>query len=349
MDKARDVRKGEELNWKKLEIYLREALSWLTGKMEVSQFHGGHANLTYLLKFGNTELVLRRPPFGKIAPGAHDMKREYRVLSKLYEHFPQAPRAFHYCEDEEVIGARFVVLERRTGVVVRYNVPGYFQSFENVENRLTVALVSAMAELHKVEVEKADLSKLGRPEGFVRRQLDGWAKRWELSKTEKNPIMDQIYEALIEDIPRPQTVSIIHNDIKFDNCQFQPDNPDEVTSIFDWDMCTLGDPLIDCGTALSYWPDERLDKVEGLPVRLTGKFPDKKFIIERYHKFTDFDMSKIAWYEAFSYWKNAIVSQQLYKRFVDGETKDKRMEMFGISANVNEEMALGIVRGVRRS
>lgn len=332
MDEAQAIRKGENLDWKKLEDYLRASLPELSGTMSVGQFYGGHANLTYLLKFGAQELVLRRPPFGKIAPGAHDMKREYRVLSKLYKHFPQAPRAYHLCMEEEIIGAKFVVMERRKGIIVRYKVPEIFKAFENVEKKLTDALIEVLAKLHKVNVETADLSQLGRPEGFVERQLAGWSKRWELSKTEDNMDMDKVFELLNAKIPKAQAVSIIHNDIKFDNCQFQPDSPNKITSLFDWDMTTLGDPLIDLGSSLSYWPDERMAKFKNLPVALKGNFPPKSYLIKKYQECTGFSLDNIAWYEAFSYWKGAIIAQQLYKRFVDGATSDKRMGRFGASA-----------------
>ena len=346
MDKAKTIRKGEELDWPKLEAYLREALPDLEGAMEVKQFHGGHANLTYLLTFGSQELVLRRPPFGKIAPGAHDMKREFRVLSKLYKHFPQAPRAFHLCEDESVIGAKFVVMERRSGVVVRYEIPECFQGLENIETRLTDAMIRTEAALHKVDVEAADLTRLGRPEGFLERQLNGWGKRWELSKIEANEAMDGVLEALSASIPEPQAVSIIHNDIKFDNCQFQPDNPDAVTSVFDWDMTTLGDPLIDLGVTLSYWPEPRLSAFKSLPVGLKGNFPPKAYLIEKYAEYTGFSMEQIAWYESFSYWKGAVIAQQLYKRFVDGATKDPRMKGFGEAAKAMGGLAFDIARGI---
>ncbi len=345
MDQAKEIRKGEELDWKKLEGYLRETMPNVKGEMNVAQFHGGHANLTYLIKFGNEEFVLRRPPFGKIAPGAHDMKREYRVLSKLYKHLPQAPRAFHLCEDPGIIGAIFVIMERRNGVVVRYQVPDNFKSFENVERRLTNALIRVEASLHNVDVEEAGLTELGKPEGFLNRQLAGWIKRWNLSKIEESSAMDEVYEILSSDIPTPQAVSIVHNDIKFDNCQFQPDNPDEVTSIFDWDMTTLGDPLVDFGVSLSYWPDERTNQFQGLPVMLRGDFPHKDFLKEKYREYSGFDLSNISWYESLAYWKGAVIAQQLYKRYVDGATKDQRMAAFGLSAKALAEIARLIARG----
>ena len=334
MDQANDVRSGEALDWPQLEKYLKTQLSDLSGEMSVAQFHGGHANLTYLLTFGERELVLRRPPFGKIAPGAHDMQREYRVLSRLYRFFPQAPRAWHYCDNPDIIGAPFVVLERKNGIVIRTGVPHEFRSFENIELRLSDALIRAEAALHRVDVTAADLLDLGKPDGFLERQLAGWGKRWQLSKTEENPAMDKTLEILNHSIPDPQTVSIVHNDIKFDNCQFQPDNPDVVTAVFDWDMTTLGDPLADFGMTLCYWPDDRIRGFEKLPISLQGNFPNKDWLKKKYHSYTGFNLERLAWYESLSFLKLAVISQQLYKRFVDGATADKRMAAFGLSAKI---------------
>lgn len=342
MDTADQIRKGEELNWQKLEEYLRAQLDHGDAPMDVAQFHGGHANLTYLIKFGNTEYVLRRPPFGKIAPGAHDMKREYKVLSKLNAHFPQAPLAFLYADDVDIIGAPFVLMERRQGVVVRYQIPEIFRDMENVEERLTIALVKAEAAMHTVDVDAAGLSDLGRPIGFLDRQLAGWSKRWELSKTEENTAMNAVYEILSTNIPSPQAVSIVHNDIKFDNCQFQVDNPDEVSSIFDWDMTTIGDPLVDFGVTLSYWQDDRTKDYPNLPVILKGDFPNKDFLKEKYQEYSGYNLDQISWYEALAYWKGAVIAQQLYKRYVNGATQDKRMAMFGESAKALAHIAKSI-------
>ena len=346
MDKAKNIRKGEALNWQQLENYLRTELPELSGEMTVGQFHGGHANLTYLVKFGETELVVRRPPFGKIAPGAHDMKREYRVLSKLYKHFSPAPRAYHLCEEEAIIGAKFVVIERRHGVIMRYELLDCFKAFEKAEERLTIAMIKAQATLHTTDYKAADLTKLGRPEGFLERQLAGWSKRWNLSKIEENKEMEEVMTRLQAAIPTMQAVSIIHNDIKFDNCQFQADNPDEVTSIFDWDMCTLGDPLVDFASTLSYWPDDFFLNFD-LPVMMSGNFPKKDFLIEQYAKHTGFSLEQLPWYEAFAYWKGAVISQQLYRRYVNGATKDKRMERFGKVADAYGKLAIHILEGKR--
>ena len=273
------------------------------------------------------------------------MKREYRVLSKLYKHFSPAPRAYYFCDDTAIIGAPFVVLERKTGVVVRTKMIDCFKTFNSPERRITDAMIKAMATLHLVDYEAADLSRLGRPEGFLERQLKGWAKRWHLSKTDNSTEMDDILNWLQQDVPTTQRVSIIHNDIKPDNCQFQPDNPDKVTAIFDWDMCTLGDPLIDLGSTLSYWPEPRFDrsKYPNLPVTLEGDFPPKSFLVEKYQEYTNLDVSRLLWYEVFAYWKGAVIAQQLYKRYVDGDTKDIRMSRFGESAKAMVELVNNMI------
>ena len=344
MDAAKAVRPSETLAWELLESYLREHLPRTEGEMTYAQFHGGHANLTYLVQFGEQEYVLRRPPFGRIAPGAHDMKREYKVLSKLYKFFPEAPRAFHLCEDESIIGSKFVVMQRRHGIVVRYDLPEVFRSFENAEKRITAALVRTVADLHLVDVEAANLTDLGKPEGFAERQVTGWTKRWELSKTEENPVLDEVAAELARDIPAPQKVSIVHNDMKFDNCQFQPDNPDKITSVFDWDMCTIGDPLTDFASTLGYWPDERF-KQYNFTMMLQGDFPDKKYLREEYAKLTGLDLSRTDWYEAFAYLKAAVITQQLYQRFLQGDSKDPRMQKFAATAKMFGELAHRILAG----
>ena len=344
LDRAAAVRPDEQMDWPVLERYLRNHLPSTEESMTTAQFHGGHANLTYLLRFGETEYVLRRPPFGKIAPGAHDMKREFRVLSKLSEHFSPAPRAYHYCADESIIGAPFVVVERRHGVLVRYDLPDCFKKFDRAEERLTTALVKMQAELHRLDPYAIGLEKLGRPEGFLERQLAGWSHRWQLAQTEENDKARRIEELLAGNIPVPQAVSIVHNDIKFDNCQFQPDDPDRVTSLFDWDMTTLGDPLSCFASTLGYWPDGRFPEFK-FPVMLRGNFPDKEFVREQYARFTGYDLSRITWYEAFAYFKAAVICQQLYQRFHQGKTTDRRMAGMGRAAEMFLEIAFRLLNG----
>lgn len=334
MTDTNSIRQGEELPWEKLEKYLRNELPALCrGDFKVAQFHGGHANLTYLLAFGDQELVLRRPPFGKIAPGAHDMHREYRVLSKLNAAYSPAPEAYHFCDDHSIIGSDFIVMERREGVVIRKKMPTSFGDDLATKERLTDALMRSCANLHLVDVAAAGLSELGKPEGFTHRQLSGWTKRWNLAKISENPDMEWLVENLPKDIPAPQRVSIVHGDLKFDNCQFQPGEPDKVTSVFDWDMATLGDPLIDIAGLLTYWPDPYLVKM--MPsVFLQGEWPDKKYLRQRYAEYSGLDLGRMDWYEAFAYFKTAVILQQLFARYQAGETSDERMAQFGPAVGV---------------
>lgn len=338
MDKAKQIRKGEEQNWPSLEKYLSSVLD-TSGRMGVTQFHGGHANLTYLITFGEKEYVLRRPPFGKIAPGAHDMNREYTVLSKLYKHYTPAPQAYHYCDDESILGAPFVILERKQGIVARSKMPDEFSDFKNIEKRLSTSLMNALADLHQVDYKKADLSRLGKPDGYVERQLDGWRMRWSLSKLEKNKEMEEVLRRLSKKIPITQRSTIVHNDFKLDNCQFQPNDPDKITGVFDWDMCTLGDPLTDLGTTLSYWKEPEYD-IYQLPIMLQGDLPDKNFLKNIYAEKTGIDLSEIKWYEALAFAKGVVIAQQLYARYVQGASTDDRMKMFGKTAKVLSKIAL---------
>jgi aminoglycoside phosphotransferase (APT) family kinase protein len=325
------VRAGEEQDWVRAEAFLRERLPDLEGPLEVLQFPGGHANLTYLLRFGSRELVLRRPPFGPVAPGSHDMVREYRVLSRLWEPFPPAPRAYLLCEDESLIGARFFVMERRTGVVVRSRIPDELLRHEDVARRVSFALVDTMADLHDVDYEKAGLAGLGRPEGFVARQVAGWKKRFDLAKDVEIPLFDEVHARLAASIPSSPGASLVHNDLKLDNCQFDPGDPDRVKSIFDWDMATLGDPLVDLGTLLGYWaqPDDPADRSPTNALTNQPGFPTRREIAERYAARRGVPLERIAWYEAFALWKTAVVLQQIYIRFVRGQTRDERFRALG--------------------
>src|SRR5258705_1825222 len=223
------------MDWAAVARYLVGRVPHAEGPIGVRQFPGGSANLTYLISFGAHEYVLRRPPLGPVAPGAHDMVREHKVLSRLYNVFDKAPKSFHLCTDESVIGAKFIVVERRNGVVIRDRYPTEMLHHDRLAQRTSYALVDAMAQLHNVKPAECDLADLGRPDGFVKRHVDGWAQRWELAKDKDVPAFYEVGDRLRAAVPGPQRVSIVHNDLKFDNCQFVPSDPDHVKSIFDWD------------------------------------------------------------------------------------------------------------------
>lgn len=332
MPETEAVRAGEDLDWTAIERFLRAELPAEltgTGAFHVSQFPNGAANLTYLIVFGDHELVLRRPPFGTIAPGAHDMRREYKVLSRLWQTFDKAPRAYVLCDDHAVAGADFFVMERRQGEVIRGIIPPSMRHHDRVGHRMGLALVDAMAEFHLLDPEAAGLGDLGRPDGFMARQVAGWKKRWDLVA---DPAYDQamtaLHAALEATLPDPQRVSFVHNDIKLDNCMFDPADPDHIIAFFDWDMTTLGDPLADLGTLLNYWPDpadgesgrashDGMSSM-GLPTRaeITGRYGDR----------TGLDVSQASWYDAFAQWKTGVVVQQLHHRWKTGNSSNERHE-----------------------
>lgn len=327
------VRAGEEQNWDRLASYLGNQLPGVEGEMEVLQFPNGSANLTYLVAFGDRRYVVRRPPFGDLAPGAHDMRREYRALSRLWRVFPPAPRGWLFCDDRSVIGADFLVIEFRDGEVVWGTLPESMRGLDGAARRIGFAVTDALADLHLLDPEEAGVADLGRPDGFVARQLSGWRKRWELiASDDANPVMTDVADRLAATMPSPQRASVLHNDYKVDNCQFRPGEPDRVHSIFDWDMATVGDPMVDLGTMLNYWPDPSDSPGDG-PIINDGMetmgLPTRAEVIDRYCRRTGADPAAVAWYEAFACWKTAVVLRQLYVRYQRGESTDPRMATRG--------------------
>jgi aminoglycoside phosphotransferase (APT) family kinase protein len=327
------VRRGDELDWAALAAYLTARIDHLGPLEAVHQFPNGSANLTYRLDFAGQRLVVRRPPFGHLAAGAHDMRREYRALSRLWRSYDRAPRALLFCDDHSVIGANFLVIEYRRGQIVWGDVPPTMRHHPDVARRIAFAVVAALADLHKVDPEAAGPADLGRPEGFVDRQLSGWRSRWHAtSLASEMPVVDEVAQALIDAKPASPRPAVLHNDFKIDNCQFDPANPDRVISVFDWDMATIGDPLVDFGTLLNYWPDPSADE-EARPMHPAGQekmgLPDRAEIIAHYGELTGADMSSISWYEAFGCLKTAVVVGQLYDRYRQGKSHDERQATKG--------------------
>jgi aminoglycoside phosphotransferase (APT) family kinase protein len=326
---AAPIRAGQELDWAALDSYLRSVRPDLpAGPPQIGQFLGGFANLTYLFVYEDgPKLVVRRPPFGALAPGAHDMGREFRVLRALAPHYPPAPAAIALCEDVSVIGAPFLVTDFRPGVVVRGAIPAELAVGSDIGKRLGYAAVDAFADLHDIEVTGEALTGLGRPAGFLDRQVAGWAKRWQAVSGGGDSLMDRVGVRLHTAIPAPQRVSVVHNDPKLDNCQFTPGDPDHVTSVFDWDMATLGDPLADLGTLLNYWPDpsdteeNHANAPDGTPEL---GLPARAEVINRYALRTGLDVANASWYEAFASWKVGVLRQQMFARFQRGESSDPR-------------------------
>lgn len=303
------------------------------GLPTVAQFSNGKANLTYLLTYGDgTELVLRRPPLGPVAASSHDMSREYRVLSRLWKSYPLAPRAIAYCGDESVIGTTFFVMERRSGIVVKNEVPELFGGGRDVAaNRaLSTVVVDTLADLHAVDPTECDLHDLGHPDGFVQRQVTGWAERWERSKDEPNAVADEVGEWLGKNLPASGSPTLIHNDWRLDNMAVSPDDPGRAVAVYDWDMATRGDPLADLGTLLATWyePGEAPSTLNPMPTDADG-WLRRPEAISRYANQTGRDLDQIEWYVVFGTWKLAVVLQQIYIRWVRGQTQDDRFQTLG--------------------
>lgn len=326
------IRDDETLDTIRLEPWLRERLPGASGAFDLAQFGGGHANLTYLVKFGADEYVLRRPPLGPIAPSSHDMGREHRVLKDLWQTFPLAPRSFAVCEDESIIGAPFHVLERRNGIVVRRQLPDDRDWPPELLARMGDMLIDTLADLHSVDPADAGLDDLGRPDGFIERQLTGWTKRWVAAVHEESPVMDSVIEWLHQRIPESQRVTLLHNDFKLDNMLLDATDPATPRAVLDWDMCTRGDPLFDLGYVLTFWgqsdDDPKWVLGASMPTWNAG-FPTRAEVIERYAAATGLDCTNVHWYQVFGVFKIAVILQQIYIRYLRGQTQDERFAGFG--------------------
>jgi aminoglycoside phosphotransferase (APT) family kinase protein len=331
LDEPGPIRADEDFDHERLAAYLRDHLPGLDGPLAVRQFRGGHANLTYALCFADRELVLRRPPLGPVAPKSHDMAREFRALRALEPHFPLAPRVFHLCEDPSIVGAVFFVMERRHGVVVRTEWPAALGDDPAARRRASEALVDALADLHAVDVRDPAVAALGRPEGFVERQVRGWWERWQGAKTRDIAAMDELSAWLVARLPRSREVAVLHNDWKLDNTMYDPRDPGRVAAVLDWDMTTLGDPLIDLGTLLGYWaePGDEVLRGTGSPVTTLPGFLGRRELAARYARRTGRDLSALGFYEVFALFKTAVVLEQIYVRWVRGQTKDERFAALG--------------------
>jgi aminoglycoside phosphotransferase (APT) family kinase protein len=319
----------------RLEPYLREHLAQQSGAFEVRQFGGGHANLTYLVRFGEREYVLRRPPLGPVPERSHDMRREHAVLSKLYAAFPLAPRSYHLCTDRSVIGADFTVEERKYGLAIRRDLPARFHGDAGFARRLGDGLIDTLSRLHRVDVAAAGLSELGRPDGYVTRQLDGWIGRWENARTKGSADARSLVSWLRERLPRSPAATLVHNDFKLDNTLLEPRDPSTIVAVLDWDMCTYGDPLMDLGYMLALWPqaeDPPAFRLWGMPTWREG-FASRAGVVERYSRATGFDCEHITWYHVFNVFRFAGIIQQIYKRYDAGQTHDERFREFGTQAN----------------
>jgi aminoglycoside phosphotransferase (APT) family kinase protein len=338
------IRPGEELNGDALEKYLRKNLSELilaqpldNTPIRIDQFPGGHSNLTYLVQLGGQEFVLRRPPLGELAPKAHDMPREFRLLTAINPFFPLSPRPYLLCEDPSIIDAPFYLMERRYGLIIREDIPKEIGNDLTLRRLVSEAIIDTLAALHSIDIYSSGLVALGKPAGFVTRQVQGWTRRWHRAKTSDVPELDEVARWLADRIPAEPvnldrlSATLLHNDFKLDNVILNPQCPARVTGVLDWEMSAIGDPLIDVGLLLCYWPEKNDSESRRSfvsPVTTEPGWMTRDEITERYAERTGRNLSAIAFYETFALFKVAVAIQQIYFRFVQGQTLDERFRHF---------------------
>ncbi|HEX7285243.1 MAG TPA: phosphotransferase family protein [Candidatus Angelobacter sp.] len=331
LDHSAAVRSGEELDLARLEPYLRENFPEARGPLQVKQFPSGHSNLTYSVKLGEKEMVLRRPPFGSKVKTAHDMGREYHVLSKLHSAYP-APKPLLHCTDESVIGAPFYLMERVHGVILRRKFPTGLELSPDTARRLSESFIDNLALLHNLDYSALGLGDLGKPQGYLERQVKGWIERYHGSKTHELPEIEQISSWLTAHMPSQSDATLVHNDYKYDNMVLDAEDITQIRAVLDWEMCTLGDPLSDLGTALAYWvnaddPPE-VQMVRWGPTGIPGSLTRAQ-LAQRYAEKTGRNISNIVFYYVFALFKVAVIIQQIYYRYHHGLTKDERFATMG--------------------
>ena len=327
-DEPTDIRVGEELAVDAIRAFLEKHIELPSETLVAKQFPGGHSNLTYQISAGELDLVLRRPPLGTYVKSGHDMGREYRVLEGLARIGARAPKPVVYCNDESVIGAPFYVMERVQGAIVRGSRPPSGVSYSADQMRaLSEAFVDNLASIHATDLDASGLRELGQPDGYVKRQVEGWSRRYKRAQTDQMSDMESVSEWLLHHLPESSTGTLIHNDYKYDNLVVNPSQLSDIRAVLDWEMAAVGDPLLDLGTSLGYW--SQADDPEPMraspfpPTYLPGNFTRRE-LVARYEEKTGRSVAHVVFYYAYALFKIAVICQQIYKRFAVGQSKDPR-------------------------
>jgi aminoglycoside phosphotransferase (APT) family kinase protein len=334
LDSPRAVREGEELDRSKLVAYFSTRLPELGADVEIEQFPSGFSNLTYLVRAATgQEFVLRRPPVGAKIKTAHDMSREFFILKHLHPVYPKVPRPVLFCDDESVLGAPFYLMERVRGVILRARPPAALALTPEIMGGLSESFIQNLAEIHEVDYAAAGLGELGRSHGYVRRQIEGWTKRYYNARTDDVPAIEKLAVWLAANAPADSGRALIHNDYKYDNIMFAPVDLSRVVAVLDWEMATIGDPLMDLGTAIGYWVDpedpEEWQRFGFGLTTLPGNLKRSE-LIELYARRSGRDIPDIVFYYAYGLFKTAVIVQQIYYRFRQGFTKDARFSSLGL-------------------
>lgn len=354
MQDTKPIRSGEELNEANLAEFLREKLNVETDEIKISQFPGGSSNLTYCIRIGDAEYVLRRPPFGNQVKSAHDMAREFNVLEKLSKVYQPAPRPLIYSNDELIIGSEFYLMERRNGLIIRGKLsePPAAAGGLNLENsqelRLKVveSFIENLVNLHLLDYKKIGLENLGKPEGYAQRQVEGWTKRYFNAKTDEHSELEKAIEWLNKNIPASSGAALIHNDYKFDNVMLAPDDLTRIVAVLDWEMTTVGEPLMDLGSSLAYWMSKKEgDEMLSMPFnpKVLMENISRTELVEIYEEKSGAKVSDIVFYYVFGTFKLAVIAQQIYFRYAKGFTKDERFATFNHFVNSLGKIALNAI------
>jgi aminoglycoside phosphotransferase (APT) family kinase protein len=349
IDSPAVILSDQTVNLPRLSSYLQSNIPGLTGEIELSQFPSGHSNLTYLIKAGSRELVLKCEPPGSKAKSAHDMGREFRILSRLHGPYPYAPEAIHFCEDESVIGGKFCVMQRLTGIIVRGGYPEHGGvTLDQIRAQFT-GLIEAQARLHLLDISDAGLAEFGRPQGYRQRQVDGWSKRLSDARTEGMADFREVTSWLVEQLPTyPEEAAVVHNDFKMDNLVWDPADITRLIGVLDWEMATVGDPLIDLACTLSFWAEEddpvEFRSIRGMPSARPGMLTRRQ-AIARYTALTRRSVERADFYLCFGFFRRAVIEQQKYFRYLRAETRDSRFSRLDEVVRILRDMAVSVLRG----
>jgi len=347
IDKPAKVRQGEELDVKAVEAFLKDNIPGLSGPMAVEQFPSGYSNLTYLIRIGDKELVLRRPPFGRKAKTAHDMGREYRILKALNPVFPYCPKPLVYTENESILGCPFYVMERIHGIILRKKLPEGLEFTPDQMRSLCENLLDVHCELHRVDYKAVGLEGFGKPQGYVRRQVEGWSERYIAARTPDAPAFEKVMQWLQDKMPPDfSKPAVIHNDFKFNNVVLSQEDLLKIVGVLDWEMATVGDPLMDLGCSLGYWVQSddppAFQAAATLPTNLPGALTRDE-MVERYARKAGIRIENFDFYLCFGFFRLAVIAQQIYYRFYHGQTMDQRFKALIVAVHLLEKEAQKLI------
>ena len=335
-DEPRAVRDEDRLDVSAVDAFLKQHIEGLHGDPTIRQFPGGASNLTYLIAYGDRDLVLRKPPAGVKAKSAHDMLREARVMAALKPHYPQVPDIFAICDDPAVLGSDFYVMERLHGIILRRDLPSGLGLDEAGVRKLCLGFIDRLVELHKIDASQPEVARIGKGEGYIARQVAGWSHRWRQAHTDGTDACDDVVAWLTGKQPAHETaICVIHNDYRFDNVVLDPDNPLDIIGVLDWEMTTLGDPLMDLGGSLAYWVQADDDAVfqsfRRQPTHVPGMLTRRE-VVEYYGTRTGWNVDSFDFFEVFGLFRLMVIIQQIHRRFVLGQTTNPQFAGFGQAA-----------------